>query len=100
MSRCTAGMDRRTFLGMMGVAILAGPLVAEAPQAGKVPRVGVLLPGSREPEYERRLDLFRQGLRDGGYVEGQNVVVDYRWAETKPDRIPDLVAELIGLKVD
>ena len=77
--------------------LLAAPLTAEAQQAGKVPCVGVLLPGSREPEYERRLDMFRQG-RDGGYVKGQNVVVDYRWAEAKPDRIPDLLAQLIGLR--
>jgi putative ABC transport system substrate-binding protein len=78
---------------------LVMPLTATA-QGGKVPRIGVLLPGSREPEYERRLDLFRQGLREGGYVEGQNVLVEYRWAEAKRDRIPALLAELINLKVD
>jgi putative ABC transport system substrate-binding protein len=93
-------MDRRRFTAMVAGGLLAMPLGVQAQQAEKVPRVGVLLPGSREPEYERRLDLFRQGLRDGGYVEKQNVVVDYRWAEAKPDPIPDLMAELIGLKVD
>ena len=93
-------MDRRRFTAMVAGGLLATPLGVQAQQAAKVPRVGVLLPGSREPEYERRLDLFRQGLRDGGYVEGQDVIVDYRWAEAKLDRIPDLLAELIALKVD
>ena len=69
-------------------------------QAGKVPRIGVLLPGAPEPEYERRLDAFRQGLREFGYVEKQNILVEYRWAHARSDRIPNLVAELIGLKVD
>lgn len=75
------------------------PVAGEA-QVGKVPRVGVVLPGSPEPEYERRLDAFRRGLRDGGYTEAQNILIEYRWAEAKLDRLPALVAELIRLKVD
>jgi putative ABC transport system substrate-binding protein len=84
---------------IMALLCFAAPLAGEA-QVGKVPRIGVLLPGSPEPEYDRRLDAFRQGLREGGYIEGQNILVEYRWADTKFDRFPALVAELISLKVD
>jgi putative tryptophan/tyrosine transport system substrate-binding protein len=92
-------MDRRRFLLTSLAGVLAAPVAAEA-QVGKVPRIGVLLPGAPEPEYERRLDAFRQGLRESGYIEKQNILVEYRWAHAKPDRLPELVAELIGLKID
>jgi putative ABC transport system substrate-binding protein len=84
---------------VVALSLFAEPLATEA-QVGKVPRIGVLLPGSPEPEYERRLDAFRQGLREQGYSEKQNILVEYRWAETQYDRFPALVAELMSLKVD
>jgi putative ABC transport system substrate-binding protein len=81
------------------LALLAVPLAAEAQQAGKVYRIGFL--GNSTPALEANLiSPFREGLRDLGYVEGQTVVIVYRWAEGKYERFPALVAELIGLKVD
>jgi putative tryptophan/tyrosine transport system substrate-binding protein len=74
-------IDRRTFLAGTGAVLLAAPLAAEAQQAGKVPRVGFLLPGSRSESVHRVVDEFRQGLRELGYVEGQTIAIEYRWAE-------------------
>ena len=68
------------------------------PAAEKSPRIGVLSPGSPGPS--PLLDAFRQGLRELAYVEGQNVVLEYRYAEAKSERLPDLAAELVRLKVD
>ena len=72
-------MDRRAFIGSLTWGLLAAPLAAEAQQAGKVPRIGYLqgnlAAGPHLPE------AFRQGLRDLGYVEGRNVVIEYRDAE-------------------
>src|SRR3989449_11309833 len=92
-------MERRTFMAMLTGGLLTAPLAAEAQQAGKVPRIGFLSltsPSDRPP----LLDAFRQGLRELGWVEGQNIVIDYRYAEGRVDRLPDLAAELIRLKVD
>lgn len=72
------------------------PLVAQAQQPGMVPRVGVLWPTSEDAE----LDAFRQGLRELGYVEGKNIVIDYRYARGRDEVLSDLAAELIGLNVD
>ena len=72
---------------------------AEAQQPKKVPRIGFLLAPSRSALSER-VDAFRQGLREHGYVEGQNIVIEYRYAEGKFDRLPDLAADLVRLKVD
>jgi putative tryptophan/tyrosine transport system substrate-binding protein len=90
-------IDRRTFLAGTGAVFLAAPLAVEAQQTGKVWRIGILAPGipqdpSRSP--------FLQPLRDLGYVENQNLVVERRYAEGKIDRLPDLAAELVQLKVD
>src|SRR5262245_34834204 len=69
-------MDRRAFIGLMG-GIVAAPLVVEGQQAAKVPRVGYLNPGSAsDPLRQRRLDAFRQALRERGYVEAQNIVIE------------------------
>ncbi len=91
-------IDRRTFLAGAGAALLATPLVAEAQPAAKVARIGYLaLNLAANPHV---LEPFRQGLRDLGYVEGSNVVIEYRDAEGKPERFPALAAELVALKVD
>jgi len=98
-------MDRRAFLA--GTAtLLAAPLAAEA-QPGKMYRIGFLSPSSpSDPERlaspfgEGGLAAFRQGLRDLGYAEGQNISIEPRWAEGRFERLPDLAAELVRLKVD
>jgi putative ABC transport system substrate-binding protein len=74
------------------------PLVADAQPAGKVYRIGRLNPGS--PEGNPYIEVFRQALHELGYIEGQNLVIEYRWAEGRPERLPDLAAELVRLKVD
>jgi len=89
-------VPRRDFL-IAAAALLAAPLAAEAQQA-KVARIGVLA-GNRAAG-PHTLEAFLQGLRDLGYVEGRNVVIEYRDAEGKPERIPALAAELLALKVD
>src|SRR5262245_36806077 len=91
-------MDRRTFLSTLCGAVLAGPLVAGAQQAGKVYRVGVLLFGT--PDNDPNLPPLRDGLRDLGYVEGRNIAFEYRYAEGKPDRLPDLARDLATAKPD
>lgn len=73
--------------------------MAEAQPAKKIPLVGFLVPGSHS-SYSARIDAFQQSLRDLGYVEGKNINIEYRYAEGKFDRVPDLAAELIRLKVD
>ena len=80
---------------------LAAPLAVDAQQAGKVPRVGVLFAGSRsDPAFQRAVDAFQQGLVELGYVEGQSIAIEYREAQGKYERLPDLAAELVRLKVD
>src|SRR5437764_8684005 len=92
---------RRSTIGLILIlSLLTAPSAANAQQRGEVPRIGVLLPGSPEPEYERRLDAFRQGLRELGYIDTQNILLEYRWADAQCERMADLVAELLRLKVD
>jgi len=91
-------IDRRTFLAGTGAVLLAAPFAAEAQQAAKVPRIGYLATNLAAVPHLR--EAFRQGLRDLGYVEGRNVVIEYREAEGKYDRLPALAAELVALKVD
>jgi putative tryptophan/tyrosine transport system substrate-binding protein len=81
------------------VLILATIHLAEAQQTKKVPRIGYLGATSRSIN-PARIEAFRQGLRELGYVEGKNIVIEYRYAEGKLDRLPALAAELVGLKVD
>jgi ABC-type uncharacterized transport system substrate-binding protein len=90
-------IDRRRFLLTSAAGALAAPFVAEAQQAGRVPRIGYL--GTRTLS-DFGVDAFRQGLRELGWVEGQNIGVDYRFAEGRLERLPDLAAELVRLKVD
>src|SRR5262245_48459459 len=79
--------------------ILSVVHLAQAQQQKKIPRVGYLS-ASSAAEALFRADAFRQGLRENGYVEGKNLVVDFRYADGKFDRLPGLVAELVRLKVD
>ncbi|MEK7875567.1 MAG: ABC transporter substrate-binding protein, partial [Pseudomonadota bacterium] len=91
--------NRRKLLVVLGAGMLAAPLVSFAQQLAKVSRIGFL--GNSTAALEANLiGPFREGLRDLGYKEGQNVVIEYRWAEGKYERFPALIAELIALKVD
>jgi len=84
---------------ILALGFLAAPAPAEAQQlAGKVPRVGFLFYGSPGPSPE--LDAFRQGLRELGYIEGQNITIEYRFASGRVERLPELAAELVRLKLD
>src|SRR5262245_66063062 len=96
----TFRIGRRAFLTLLGGATATWPLAARAQQqAGKVPRIG--FPGLTSPsDRPSLLDAFRQGLRELGWVEGPNIVIDYRYAEARVDRLPDLAAELVRLKGD
>jgi len=91
-------MNRRSFLTALSGSLLAAPLAAEAQQAAKVPRIGYL--STNLAATPHLPEAFRQGLRDLGYVEGRNLVIEYRDAEGKVDRLPALAAELVALKVD
>src|SRR2546422_5878287 len=95
-------ISRRAFIGDLAGGLLAAPLAAVTAQPPeKVRRVGYLNPGSSsDPLRQRRLEAFRQGLRELGYVEGQNIAIESRWAEGKYDRYPALAADLVRLKVD
>jgi putative ABC transport system substrate-binding protein len=90
-------VQRRDFLIVAG-ALLAAPFAAEAQQAAKIARIGYLT--SSLGVSPHLPEAFRQGLRDLGYVEGRNLVIEYREAEGKADRLPALAAELVALKVD
>src|SRR5215831_192608 len=81
------------------LSLLTAPLTSSAQQAAKVPRLGLLIPGSSSA-FAPRIEAFRHGLRDLGYVEGRNITIEYRFAEGQYDRLPALVAELIRLHVD
>src|SRR5436309_11492112 len=87
-------MRRRNFIALLGGAA-AWPLAARAQQAKKIPRIGVLWPNT-----PATFDFMRQGLNDLGYVEGQNMAFEFRWAEGKLDQLPELAADLVRLKVD
>ena len=81
-------------------AMLAVAVAGEAQQPGKIPRIGFLSTSIPSPAASARADALRQGLRDLGYVEGKNIVIEFRYAEGKYDRFPELAAELLALKVD
>jgi putative ABC transport system substrate-binding protein len=84
---------------MVGLLLLV-TLSPGAEAAGTAPRVGLLLAGSRSDATQREVDELRQGLRELGYVEGQTITFEYRWAERQFERFPDLAAELVRSKVD
>ena len=88
-------ITRRTFCSML----LALPFPAQAQQPAKIPRIAWLTASSLSAP-SARIEAFRQGLRDLGYVEGKNIVIEWRYAEGKLDRLPALAAELVRLKVE
>ena len=92
----SGALDRRAFLGIL--ALVAAPPAARAQPAAPHRRIGVLLVGL-SPE-SKEAHSFRQGLRDAGYAEGKNVVVEWRTANGDYDRVPELVANLIQRRVE
>jgi ABC-type uncharacterized transport system substrate-binding protein len=92
-------MRRRDFITLLGGAAAAWPLATRAQQVGSTIRVGLLWPGDAPP-VSPRIESFRQGLRALGFVDGQNIAIELRYAQRGPQQLPELAAELISLKVD
>jgi ABC-type uncharacterized transport system substrate-binding protein len=93
-------MERRRFIEVIAGGLLAVALAAEAQQAARIPRIGFLSPSSlSDPRTSRYFEALRQGLREQGYVEGQNIAIESRWAEGKYDRLPGLATELVRLRI-
>lgn len=92
-------MSGKFIVWLMAAILPATVSLAQAQQAKKLPRVGFLVPGTASST-SARTDAFLQGLRELGYVEGQNILIDYRYAEGKSDRLADLAAELVNSEVD
>jgi len=90
-------IDRRAFLGSAAVVIIAASGMARPQPAGKVYKVGCLFLRDGPSAVD---EAFRQALRELGYVEGRNLVIEYRWAAGKEERLPEMAAELVGRKVD
>jgi putative ABC transport system substrate-binding protein len=90
-------MNRRILLTGAVTAALWPPAL-HAQRSAKIPRLGVLLYGN--PRTDPNIESFRQGLRDLGYVDGQSITIEYRYADGRPERLPELGAELVGLKPD
>jgi ABC-type uncharacterized transport system substrate-binding protein len=93
-------MGRRGFIVTLGVGLLAVPLAAEAQQAGKVPRIGVLNPGSSTESPAVQREPFERGLRELGWRPGSNIFIEYRYGEGNTTRLAELVAELVRLGMD
>src|SRR5262249_17899752 len=90
-------VNRRKFITLLGSAAAACPLAARAQQA--VMPVVAFLNSSSPAGYVPMVAAFRQGLKEAGYLEGQNVAVEYRWAEGKYERVPEIALELVGRQV-
>jgi putative ABC transport system substrate-binding protein len=90
-------MKRREFIALVGAAA-AWPLAARAQQAARIPRLGVLLLST--PQVDPQMEIARRALRDLGYVDGHNFVIEYRYAEGRPERLPDLAADLVRMQPD
>jgi putative ABC transport system substrate-binding protein len=95
-------MKRREFIGFAGVAVASWPLVVWAEQATKIPRIGLLSPGRSDSSDASRatLDAFVTGLRELGYTEGQNIVIEREFGGVNADRLRELAAELVKRRVD
>ncbi len=93
-------MRKKVFRLTLCTLLLALSFPAQAQQPAKIPRIGYVSGTGDPSDPGPYVEAFRQGLRDLGYIEGKNIVIEYRGAEGKPDRIPSLVAELVQLKVD
>ena len=93
-------IDRRAFITIVSGSILAPPLAAEAQPAGRVYRVGILGEAASDPSEARLWQAFRSGMRERGWIEGQNILIESRWAEGNSARLPQLAADLVRLKVD
>jgi putative tryptophan/tyrosine transport system substrate-binding protein len=91
-------MRHRTIGLVLGFGLFAALLAADAQQMKNVPRIGVLSIGSLPSSPDRKQESsFGQELRNFGWVEGQNITMEYRWASARPSRLADLAAELVGL---
>ncbi|HEV8341445.1 MAG TPA: ABC transporter substrate-binding protein [Candidatus Binatia bacterium] len=91
-------MTRSIIVCLLPTVLLLTVSLSGAQQPGKIPRIGFLAPFSPGPDH--RVEAFRQGLRELGYVEGQNITIEYRWADGRFEQLPDLAADLVRLKVD
>jgi ABC-type uncharacterized transport system substrate-binding protein len=92
-------ISRRAFVGLVGGSLVASPWAAAGQPAGKIYRIGFL--GTTSPKaHGAFMDAFRDGLRERGYLEGKNLTIEYRWADSDYSRLPALAAELVRLKVD
>jgi len=92
-------MKRKIFVSLLPTLVLTFVCLARAQQPERVPRIGFLFGASASGNTDRT-EAFRQGLRDLGYIEGKNILIEYRFADRKLDRVPSLAAELVQLKVD
>src|SRR5262249_43045181 len=97
---CGKGRDMNKKLAwLVTILLLAAGTFAEAQQTGKIFRIGFLT-GTRQAASNPNFEAFRQGLREFGYIEGKNIIIEYRGSADELGRIPDLAAELVGLEVD
>src|SRR3970282_226763 len=91
---------KKKIIGLtLGALLIALSVSAEAQQAARIPRIGILIASSAS-SLVARVEAFRERLRELVYVEGNNILIEYRYAEGNLERLPDLAAELVGLKVD
>jgi putative ABC transport system substrate-binding protein len=93
-------MDRRTFLGTLAGGMLAAPRLMEAQRGAKLPRIGVIVPVEPDSPTEPNLAAFRQGLRSLGYIEGQSIALECRFAHGRAELFAEQAAELVRLQVD
>src|SRR5262245_27740090 len=100
MSRHAAGMDRRTFLGTVGIAVLTAPIPVEAQQGAKIYRLGVLWHAESREAEGPIFEAFIAGLRERGYVESRNISFEHRFPAEMPERFKSMATELVALKPD